>query len=195
VKTRGLLAIFVVFSLLAQTPPAAEPPATILRSTSRLIQVNVVAQDRKGNPVTDLTREDFVLTDAGKSQKIAFFQLEREEVAAAPKTVDANVMTLSNHVEQTAGAITVILFDSLNTRFMDQARARTELIKYLKQASPDDRIALYSLGRELKILHEFTGSTATLIRALDGSSRQGLDSVAADADSDDPNTGEQASTI
>jgi VWFA-related protein len=196
VKTRGLLAIFVVFSLLAQTPPAVQTSTPVLRSTTRLIQVNLIAQDKKGNPITDLTRDDFVLTDAGKGQKISLFQLEREETApaikaAAPKAGDPKVITLSNHVEQSAGAVTVILFDSLNTKFQDQARARTEVIKYLKQASPNNRIALYSLGRQLRILHDFTSSNASLIRALGPSATHPLDSSAADAEPDDPDTGDQ----
>lgn len=35
--------------------------------------VNVVAKDRHGKPVADLSRDDFVLRDNGQEQRIALF--------------------------------------------------------------------------------------------------------------------------
>src|ERR1700676_1247726 len=111
--------------VIAQTPapPAPQPGADqpILRVTTRLIQLNVVAQDRHGNPVTDLTKDDFVLKDAGNAQKISVFALERAD-AGPEAPVGGRVMagptlppnTSTNRVEQQkVGAVTVILFDIL----------------------------------------------------------------------------------
>ena len=42
----------------AQTPVPGGP-ATVLKFTSRLVVVDVIATDHKGNPVTDLKRDDF----------------------------------------------------------------------------------------------------------------------------------------
>src|SRR5271166_5779546 len=66
---------------LPNAPGAPDPtgsaltagPETVIRSTVRLVQVSVVVEDKKGNPVTDLKQEDFTLLDDGKPERIAFF--------------------------------------------------------------------------------------------------------------------------
>ena len=59
-------------------PLCAQPPQAplILRSTTRLVQLNVIVQDKKGNPVTDLKKEDFEVKDAGKVQTVSLFSME-----------------------------------------------------------------------------------------------------------------------
>jgi VWFA-related protein len=61
----------------------------------------------------------------------------------------------------------VILLDALNSRFQDQYAAKQGLIKFLQQIQPGDQVALYSLGNGLKILHDFTTDTASLLRAVE----------------------------
>ena len=51
--------------------------------------------------------------------------------------------------------MTVILLDGLNTRFENQAYAKQQLMRFLQTADPEDRIALYSLGKSLKVLCDF----------------------------------------
>lgn len=187
--------------VIAQTPappPQAGTPGgdqPILRVTTRLIQLNVVAQDRHGNPVTDLTKDDFVLKDAGKEQKILVFALERSDVAApvigghvvAGQTLPPN--TFTNKVEQKFGAVTVILFDRLNTKLADSVQAKAHLVKYIKQMQPTDQVAIYVLGRDLKLVHDFSRSPETLIKAVNGDKLNAINSVAADADPEDSDTG------
>ena len=62
----------------AQTPAAGastanQPP--LFRVATRLVQVNVVVHDRRGEPVTDLKKEDFTITERGKPQPISFFTM------------------------------------------------------------------------------------------------------------------------
>ncbi|MDQ6706472.1 MAG: VWA domain-containing protein [Acidobacteriota bacterium] len=138
--------------------------------TTRLVQINVIAQDRKGKPVTGLTLDDFSIKDEGKDQKISLFSLETSGPAKFDNSVDAGrptvVRTFSNRVEQRTHTVTAILFDNLNTRFQDQAYAKQELIKYLRQVQPGDAVGLYVLGSNLQVLHDFTTSTASLLGAL-----------------------------
>src|ERR1700719_206528 len=64
---------------VSQSPPPPTPPdqthsdAAALRVTARLVQVNVIVQDKDGNPVPDLTKDDFTLSDKGQQQQIAIF--------------------------------------------------------------------------------------------------------------------------
>ena len=41
---------------------------TVFHSSARLVQVSVVVEDKKGNPVTGLKKEDFTVMDDGKPQ-------------------------------------------------------------------------------------------------------------------------------
>jgi VWFA-related protein len=63
-------------------------------------------------------------------------------------------------------SITIILFDGLNTALNDQASAREHVIKFLKQIQPQDHIALYALGTDLKMVHDFATDSARLVEAL-----------------------------
>jgi VWFA-related protein len=62
--------------------------------------------------------------------------------------------------------VTAILLDGLNTRWEDQAYARRQVINFLSQLRPGDRIALYTLGRELRVLHDFSSDTDSLVQAI-----------------------------
>ena len=187
----------------AQNPAPAQAPQPgsdqpVIRVTTRLIELNVVAQDRHGNPVTDLKKEDFVLKDAGKEQKISVFAIERSEKDVSPTPIGGHVVagqklppnTFTNRVEQKIGAVTVILFDILNTKLSDYIQAKAQLVKYIKQMSPNDQIALYVLGRNLRLVHDFSRSPESLIRAVNGDKVNSINSLAADADPADSDTGD-----
>jgi VWFA-related protein len=108
-----------------------------LRVTTRLVQVNVVVNDKHGNPITGLTKNDFELLDNKEHQEIRIFADESGSAATAnrvPLPADAysNRIDLQEHRE---GA-TVILLDTLNTDFADQALARKQLLKFLETLQP-----------------------------------------------------------
>src|SRR5713226_7239352 len=138
-----------------------------IRVTTRLVQVNVVVHDKKGEPLSDLKKEDFTILDRGKEQKVAVFAVD--SIDAPPKawpTLPPNIF--SNRVQRvdTPTSTTVILFDGLNTRFQDQAYARKQIVKFLGGIQPHDRVALYLLGSDLRILHDFTNNPDHLAQAL-----------------------------
>lgn len=175
--TQSLAAGLVGQSLLAaQTGVAGKPktaqnplqkPAT-LKTTTRLVQVNAVVQDKNGQPVDGLTKGDFTLLDQGKPQTIATFSQERGGLRPAfVKTLPPNVFT--NRFDQTGqapGSVTILLFDALNTPRVDQTYARQQLVKFLHQVQPQDHIAIYLLTTRLKVLLEFTQDTGALRRAV-----------------------------
>jgi VWFA-related protein len=156
------------FGLLLPALNGANPPpqerSVVLRSTTRLVELTVVVRNRNGQPVTDLKEADFTVEDEGKRQEIRFFSLQSDAIAGkgvapAPPGVFSN--RRFGQPGLTSG-ITVILLDGLNTRWGDQALARKNVIEYLCQIQPHDRVALYTLGRELKVLHDFTEEPAEL---------------------------------
>ena len=135
------------------------------RATTRLVEVNVVAEDKKGNPVAGLTRDDFTILDGGRTERISAFSVEVGAAPQNPEPLPPN--TFTNHVERLAGgAVTAVLFDGLNTRITDQAYARRQILDFLAQVQPDDRVALYALGRGVNVLQDFTNNVESLRAAL-----------------------------
>lgn len=152
----------------AQKPGSAPPAGPVIRATTRLVQVSVIAHDNHGNPVSDLAREDFRLLDDGQEQKIAFFSKDSSALRAGNAT-PLPPDTWSNLSSRNGGVpvnLTVILFDQVNTAALDQSNARNQVVRFLKQMRAEDRIALYALGNDLRILHDFTSDADSLLHAL-----------------------------
>ena len=155
---RKLLVFTLTAVALAQAP---------IQITTRLVQVAVVVRDKRG-AVADLTKGDFEILDKGKSRQIATFSVARASDRVARASLPPN--TFSNRLDQQSEspvAATVLLFDSLNTKFKDQADARRQVLAFLKVLDPASPIAIYALGNNLRILHDFTQDQASLTRALE----------------------------
>ena len=167
-----LLAIWGSPTASAQTapnsPPADQSPI-VLRSSTRLVQLNVVVQGKKGEPVTGLTKDDFTVLDQGVAQQIAVFSPRSAlpSGAVAATTVPPNVFT--NRYDQAGaapGSVTVILFDALNTAIHDQSYARQQIIKFLGQLQPQDHVAIYILTTQIITVSEFTQDSTSLLKAI-----------------------------
>jgi len=181
----------------AQTP--------VIRVTTHLVQVSVVVHDKAGQPVGDLKQEDFVLYDNGHEQKIRYFAMETNKSSApAPALLPPGYVSNRYVSNRTPGAdpehrtlpnsLTAILLDGLNTPFTDQYNARAALIKFLEQIQPGDQVAIYTLTNRLRVLHNFTSDTASLLRVLahlKGNDSALLDSsIYADANTQNPEINE-----
>jgi VWFA-related protein len=173
------LSVLLIFAcpLSARPEPqaasgAASPqPEPVIRSSVRLVQVSVVVEDKKGNPVTGLKQDDFTVLDEGRPQQIAFFATAAQAPEPAslqpvhllPPNVFTNRYDLKGQTPP--GAITVVLFDALNTSSQDQSYVRKEVIHFLQTLKPEDHVAVYGLTTQLLILHEFTRDSADLVAA------------------------------
>src|ERR1700704_344700 len=105
----------------AQAESTASPSTTVLRATTRLVVVDVVATDSKGEPVPDLKAEDFTVLEDGKPQKISGFSFQRGDAA---KVVEggASAGTFSNAPRfKNVNSMNVILLDALNGNFAGRA--------------------------------------------------------------------------
>ncbi len=152
----------------APATAAATPNATqaAIRSTTRLVQVSVVVVDNHGNPITGLTKEDFSLTDQGAPQTISVFTAATP-APAAPVHFPPNMFTNRYDLKgQDPGAVTILLFDALNTSAEDQAYARKQVLQFLQSMKPQDHVALYALTTKLLILHDFTQDSTALVNAI-----------------------------
>src|SRR6267154_2520570 len=196
VYTRTLLGSGLIFMLVAgmkpqastpgasnQTPEAASPAAvpvqakeqkptpvyesaTVLKSITRLVVVDVVATDRNG-ATSDLKQDDFSILEDGKEQKIRVFNFQQPHANAPgvlaksaskpPDNVYSNVARFS-----ASSALNILLLDALNTNLPHQAYVRDQMIRYLEKMPEGQPVAVYALSTKLTLLQDFTDDPAVL---------------------------------
>jgi VWFA-related protein len=167
-RVLGLVPLLLVFPLHSQTaaPDSGNAVATI-KSKVRLVLVDVVVTNNKGDAVTGLQKQDFEILEDGKPQTISTF----EEHHGAPPTqikvppLPPNVYT-NFPVTQAADSVNVLLLDALNTPSRDQSYVRAQMIKYLKTISPGTRVAIFTLASRLRMLQGVTTDSSELLAAL-----------------------------
>jgi len=136
-------------------PPQQEP---------QMVDLNVVALDIHGQPVVDLTRDEFRVTDSGKPQTIAFFR-HRDEQLGPPPVLGSN--EFSNRSRANVPRATLILFDLLNERFGTRGYTATQLIHDLGALESADYVYLYCLTLDGRLfpVHGLPGPEDELVPA------------------------------
>jgi len=174
-----------------------EPMATF-KATSRLVTVEVVAKDHKGQPVKGLTVEDFQVfeQEAGwrkekRQQKIALVQpvnildrpADRNNVQLAPG-IHTNMITL----QQNPVPPTIMLVDALNTSWANRVQVRIQMVRMLRTIPDDVPVAVFLLGRQLRLLQNFTTDPKLLKSALEKTSSLQASSLVEIDPRDDPDS-------
>jgi VWFA-related protein len=123
---------------------------------AKLVDLNVVVVDKKGQPVDDLTASDFEVTDAGKRHPIAFFRHNNSKVREIPP-LGAN--EFSNRGGATASHATLVLFDLLNERFGTRGFAANQIVHEFETMEAADDLYLYllTLDGRLYAVHGLPG--------------------------------------
>jgi VWFA-related protein len=167
-------------SASAQDVPPAATPVTTFKVSSKAVVVDVVVTDAKGNPIRGLHQQDFQLAEDGKSQDIRSFREFTDADAPAPAEPappkpaalkpSPNLFTNDSHAPD-PGAVTLILFDMLNTPPQDQVYARQQLIKFLGSKPKNAQFALCTLSAgasRLRLVQGFTPDETVLVAAAKG---------------------------
>jgi VWFA-related protein len=170
IMLRSIGALFLAVELAAaqQVPP---PPT--FRTSTELVQVSVIVQDKQGNPVADLRREEFQIFDNGVPQEIRLFVPETETSNPAPPEPKA-ANTFTNQIAAPGGphsGYSVILIDDLfsgsdPTNEEGSSLSRVRALKTLRSIPVGETIAIYAPGRTLRIICEFTSDRDLLERQL-----------------------------
>lgn len=180
-------AVFVAERAASQSAPQAPQPASgkqqaesaqsgyVLKVTTRLVTLDLIATDSHGNPVRDLKPEELQIFEEHKArQKIEHFEyFEKLKVAGAPDNSAsairrrANVISNQLPIDQLKIPPTVLLMDSLNTQTANQQLGRAHMIQLLRTLPPETPVAVFLLGSSLRILQGFTSDGSLLRAALD----------------------------
>ena len=135
----------------AQSTPATDDSATI-HAESRLVLVDTVVTDKKGNYIRDLVQKDFKVWEDGKEQSVTSFSFEEStgSTNAKPRYM-------------------VLFFDNSTMDMGDQAQARIAATKFIDaNAAPDRLIAIAEFGGTVRITQDFTADANRLKQVVSG---------------------------
>ncbi len=168
-------------------------------AASRLVTVDVVARDHRGQPAVGLTAKDFEVFDQEsgfrkekKLQKVAAFRALGMAGAAtqveAPLEVAAGMYTNLVTVQKSPVPPTMILVDGLNTDISAQMQVHSQMLRMLKSLPDDVPVAVFLLGRHLRMLQSFTTDPKLLKAALQKASTIEAGGVLQTDPRDDPDS-------
>jgi len=154
----GVLAIVAMARAQEPAKPAAEgeqapPVAPVIKTESRIVLVDTVVTDKKGNYVHDLKQENFKVFEDNKEQAITSFS----------SGSDPNI--------QPAGQkhYIILFFDNSSMEMPDQMQARAAAAKFIETSGGADRLmAVVNFGGSLVIQQNFTTNAELLKAAVNG---------------------------
>jgi VWFA-related protein len=141
-----------------------------------VVNVDVFATDKKGDPVKDLTAADFEISEDGKPMEITHFSLLTREVgtagvvdpSASPATPPVDLVPSEPQVTAPGERLWLVIYvDNTNLRTFDRKRALDQLREFLAEGvPPDTEVMVASYDRTLNIRLPFTADTASITGSL-----------------------------
>jgi VWFA-related protein len=164
-----LLSVLIGCSLDAQAPTQVAPQ---IKVETRMVLVDVVVTNRKGEQIPGLNQEDFRIKENGKPQVISAFE-EHKPDSSAP--VELPVLPSGVYTNRQAvkpnDSVNVLLIDMLNTYPWFQKAVCERAIKFLATMPTGTRIAIFTLNdQRLRLVRGFTTDFSGLSVALNGQS-------------------------
>jgi VWFA-related protein len=169
-----LTAVLVPHTVSAQTlgtKQTALPPETpVLHAETQLVIVDVTVQDKNGQPVHGLRREDFFLTESKQPRTLSHFEEHSSQtpLEAGPELPALPPGTFTDYTSVPPnGALNILLLDALNTPMADQTYVRSQLQQFVKKTKPGTRIAIFGLSQRLFLLQGFSSDPQILKNAVE----------------------------
>jgi VWFA-related protein len=145
-----------------------QQPTYTLSVSSQLVTLDVVVNDKNGQPVRGLQRDDFTIFEDNVPQPILSFEASEPKRATGRGPTEIHSTAELDKLEPDA-PVTIVVLDELTTRFEDQYFARYSLEKYLaKQGEILDQ-PMMLMARSLdhtQVLHDYTTSKKEILDAL-----------------------------
>src|SRR5271169_5557199 len=104
--------------------PSAAPTSPVLRAESRVVRVDVIVTDKKGNYIHDLTAKDFHVFDNNQEQPIVNFSYG--SASGASGAPERRYM--------------ILFFDDSTMQLADQLRARDAAKRFIDGNVGPDRV-------------------------------------------------------
>jgi VWFA-related protein len=139
-----------------------------------VVNVDVYVTDKKGNPITGLTQDDFEVLDGGKPVEITnFYAIENQRVVAqngveplARPTVSMDPR-LPPPLPENQQLHLVLYVDNVNIHPLNRQKVMTRVRSFLRRhVSSQDRMMVVSYDRSLNVRQPFTQDKEKVIAAL-----------------------------
>jgi VWFA-related protein len=166
---RTLTAALLLALLPATTLRAQDAASPVLKVNTRIVVLDVVVTDSKGNVVTGLKQEDFTVLEDKQPQTIRTFEAPSAHVMPAAPDGKAIVHSAADLPKIGDAPVTILVLDELNTAFTDMSYARRSLEKYLL-AQPEvlkqPTALLVASNTKFQLLHDYTQDRADILKVL-----------------------------
>ena len=176
----GALLVPAILRAVPQTPETAPQPV-VLKSTARVVQLDVFVSDPSGNPVHGLRKGDFVVTDNGRPRDIPIFSAETDGNRTPPSSAAAPAMYSNRLNIGDSPIVTAIVIDAVprpregetgplalrlsGPRF-SLFSARSNAIGAIYRMQPGQTIAIYAVCPDLRLLQDYSSDPGRLITSL-----------------------------
>jgi VWFA-related protein len=180
-----------VLTLLLAGLLAQQAPPPTFRASTHLIVQTVSVKDKSGKPIAGLTARDFVVTENGQPQQIAFVEYQSLDgapaspvspappVSSVAPVTDAGLVAVPvpGDVRYRGRRLLVLYFDLQNMPFFDQIRMYAGADKYLaKEMMPADMVAVMVFQNGVvRLKQDFTDDRAALRELVIELSREAED--------------------
>src|SRR5882762_11954878 len=132
-------------------PVSAPDPTPLIKAETRLVLVDTIVTDKKGNYLSDLTQKDFKVWEDDKEQQIKSFS---SEAGQGPGSADQKHYL-------------VLFFDNSTMDMTDQARARDAAAKFIAaNAGPNRLMAIADFTGVVHIAQNFTADADRLTKVV-----------------------------
>jgi len=144
-----------VLLLAGSLAPSQQVPdsGAVIRTETKVVLVDTVVTDKKGNYVRSLTAKDFKVWEDNKEQAIKSFSFQSDP--SAPGGAQRRYI--------------VLFFDNSSMDANYQVQARQAAAKFIdSNAGPNRMMAIVNFGGAIQIAQNFTDDAARLKRAVSG---------------------------
>jgi VWFA-related protein len=179
-----LTAVLTAGPLVAQQKnQAAETPKLTESIDVRVIGVDVVVTDKKGAPVTGLTKDDFQIFENGIEKPISnFYEIEgktaTQAVTVATPGAPAPPLPPKEEINEQLRRRIILYIDNLSMAPFNRNRVFKQMKQFVKDVMrPGDEAMVATYNRSLKVRAPFTRDPVQIQQTLDaiaGESAQGL---------------------
>lgn len=150
----SLLLLACIFAPAQQPKPDATPDSgAVIRTETKVVLVDTVVTDKKGNYVRNLTAKDFKVWEDNKEQTIKSFTFESDP----------------NSPANSQRRYIVLFFDNSTMDPANQAQARQAAAKFIdSNGGPNRMMAIVNYGGAIQIAQNFTNDVAKLKQVVSG---------------------------
>jgi VWFA-related protein len=138
-----------------------------LSVTARLVLLDVVVTDKAGNPVTNLTKDDFAVYEDKAVQRVVSF--ETPSAHALPADSSTGPFNADEPKSFGGSAVTILVLDELNTHFEDSSFAVRSVRQFLESRpavlNQPTTLMVVSDNR-FSLLQNYTRDRDALLKAL-----------------------------